>query len=626
MLFFFAAALSPWLAGPASAQSADGCTTAANAAGVVINEFFANPSESPERGFEWIEIHHAGTGTVNLSGWSIAAATSGDFDVSDEVAFPKGTTIEAGEYLVVAAEPAKGKKALDVADVLLPETRSSWLGNAGSNADILELRDCILGKNDAGGTPVDTVVYGSPNSDGWLDGTDSLAPKPGTDESVGRAADGVDTDLSGDDFVVYAFPTPGLPNDAEPEGCGGPESGIVINEFISNPKGSDTDAEWIELYHGGSEVVDLADWRLEAATSSFSNVYTFVDEVMEPGDRLLIGGAKVPNADIVASFTLGNAGSNSDAVRLVDCAGLPADTVVYGSPNDGDPPFADDRDDVATSLAPAPGEAASLARLQDGRDTDDNALDFVVATNPSPGAPNPEVEPVVCEPDSGVVFINEILPDPEGDDSGKEWFELYNASGEAVSVAGWSIAAGTQDYEALDITLQGGTEVPANGFLVIAAGEKVKEADIVFPFSMGNGTGTDGVRLFDCDGNIVDTVLYGESPNEDLMEDDQGKVVDPYGDPGSNDSLAREVDGVDSDSAVDWKVTARPSPGATNVLQSSPDTGEDPFDRGGCGGGDEPPTGTDGPDSGCATLGPLRLGLGLGLLSLALVRRRRSRP
>ena len=574
------------------------------AEGVVINELLPDPEEA-DAGKEWVELYNGSSGEVDLSGWIFAAGTS---SFSRTVALPGDTLLPSGAYLVV------GASALEGVQVVLEDLPT--MGNAGSNADAVQLRDCV----DAA---VDTVVYGTDNTDGWVDdggsGATSFAPRPVAGASLARDPDGVDTDASGDDFVVLDVPTPGVANDAPPPDCGGPGSGIVINELMPNPEGADTDAEWIELFHAGAEELDVTGWALQAATSSYSTV-TELEGTMAPGDRRVIGGSAVPEADVIDSFSLGNAGSNADAVRLLDCGGVAADTVVYGAPNDGEAPFLDDLGEVASSLAPAPGEGAALQRVEDGYDTDQSGVDFVVTTSPSPGAENPVVEPVICTPSNGDVVLNEILPDPAGEDAGGEFVELYNRGGAPVSVAGWAISAGTRDFSSRDVVFGGGASVPAGGFLVVA-GADVEEADVVLPFSLGNGTGTDGVRLVDCADATVDTVLYGEPGNEDQVPDDLGGPAEPYGDPGSDESLARVADGVDTDAAEDWTVRARPTPGATNVVQV-PDPG-DPGDgpRGGCGGGG-PPSGTEDPASGCSTGAGWPMA-GLVLLAGLVARRRR---
>ena len=576
-----------------------GCTLASEAS-VVLNELYVD-APGADAGLEWVELYGGGGEAVILDGWRIAAGAS---VYSEGEPLPAGVALEPGEHLVIGEAP------LAQIDVV---ARLPSLGNASGSADAVQLLDCAKGV-------VDTIVYGSPNSDGWLDDqglvATSLAPAPPEGGSLARTPDGLDTDLSGDDLLAVAWPSPGEPNDPPPGGCGGPGSGVVINEILPDPEGVDADLEWVELFHGGGAPVELQGWVLQAGTSGFGPVHTFGARWLEPGERLLLGGAGVPGVDETIALSLGN-GGNADGVRLVDCAGLPADTLIYGSPNDGDPPFVDDSGQIAESLAPTPGAGAALQRVIDGYDTDQSAIDWVVTLEPTPGSPNPEHEPVVCVQSTDQVSINEILPDPEGEDGGQEFVELYNRGGDDASVAGWSLSVGTQGFEGRQVVIGGGHSVPAGGFLVIG-GFAVPEADLVVPLSLGNGTGTDGIRLIDCAGGAVDTVLYGSSPNEDGLEDDQGSIVEPYGDPTSGRSLARGRDGLDTDTATDWVIKGRPSPGSSNEVALQP--GDDPI-GGGCsspGAPREPGTGPEvqDPQGGCSTRpgAPLLLGLlGLGL-------------
>jgi hypothetical protein len=579
--------------------------------GIVINEFVANPP-STDTGLEWVEIHNGTGQTVDLSGWQIAAGTS-DYGLSAPL--PGGTSLAAGGYLVV------GTTALPEVDVVAD---GFSLGNASSDADAVQLRDCV-------GGVADTIVYGGPNDDYWLDDlgvvAENLAPEPPDGGTLGRLPDGVDTDNSAVDVIELPYTTPGEANDAPPNTCGGPGSGLVINEILPDPDGSDAGLEWIELYHGGSEPIDLAGWAVQMGTSSLSTKFSWKEGRLEPGERLLLGGELVEDADIlVESLSLGNASSNADAVAVVDCLGFASDTLVYGTPNEDE--FTDDSGAIATSLAPAPGSAASLQRLTDGYDTDDCANDFAVTLDPTPGEPNEEVEPVVCVPSEGDITINEILPDPDGTDEDLEWIELYNSSDEDVSLAGWALSLGTQDFESRDIIFAGDVEIEAHGFLLVRGSDvEVEDVDdLEAVFSLGNGTETDGVRLFDCEGEAVDTVLYGDAPNLDGMMDDDEDVVDPYGDPGSAESLARVEDGADSDEAEDWKVTGIPTPGATNVRDLGDIDGE--IDRPGCqcGGGSGAPDGKAGrgpsdPNGGCSQTGRMAPGL-LWMLAAIVLRRR----
>jgi hypothetical protein len=292
-------------------------------------------------------------------------------------------------------------------------------------------------------------------------------------------------------------------------------------------------------------------------------------------------------------MSLGNASGSSDRLQLVDCAGEPQDTVIYGTPNTDE--FLDDLGDVTASPALKPGDGVALARTVDGFDTDVSLYDFVLAEEATPGAPNPYVEPVVCVAGDVTVKINELLPDPDGTDGGLEFVELYNSGTEAVSLDGWGIMASSSEFsDEPQFTFPGGTQIAAGGFLVVG-GEDVEEADLLMSdgntFTLGNGSkNPDGVRLVDCDGFAVqDTVLYGDAskPIEDFALKDDLDGVSMAGMPRSGLSVGRITDGVDTDNnESDFQANMAPTPGSANgEVGASGAGGEGALDDGcGCGG------------------------------------------
>ncbi len=563
--------------------------------GVVINELLPNP-DGADAGKEYVELYNGAGRRVWLEGWRLQWGTQ---------SFSSGVTLgelelDVGAFLVI------GGAEVDAADVVANLT----LGNATSNADGVRLVDCADGV-------VDTVIYGTPNTDGWVDDTGaaatSTAPIPANAEALARRLDGEDSDRSADDFHSTPTLTPGGPNPPPPV-CEAALGRVVINELLPNPVGTDAGFEWVELYNSHpSASVRLDGWTVRGATSGngFSIRYTFPNGVeIEPGAYLLVGESGVSGADVVATLGLPN-GSGGDGVRLVDCAGNVADTVVYADGGNSDEVF-DDSGDVAESVALSPPEGASLARKLNGVDTDRSGDDFTVATSPTPGAPNPSV---ACAPSNGDVLLNELLPDPDGNDAevATEWIELYNRGSAAVQLDGWQIlTVTTVDDGAIDVTLPPGTVLAGGAFLVIG-NENVAEADVIATFGIGNGTRGDAVVLRDCDGRTVDVVAYGPGTNEDGLLDEDGALATLAPMPGPDQSLARLADGVDTNAASDWAVNLWPTPGQPNTWQDGPPGGD-----GGCGRRGAPDADAPG---GCGRREAPQAALLLPLLSL--LRRRR---
>lgn len=97
------------------------------------------------------------------------------------------------------------------------------------------------------------------------------------------------------------------------------KNGLVVNEFESNPEGTDTNCEWVELYNASSETIDISGYSLRAGTNK-TKTYTISSTELQPGGRLII--------DLPGSF-LNNSGSSNlkggEYVMLMDCDGNTVD-------------------------------------------------------------------------------------------------------------------------------------------------------------------------------------------------------------------------------------------------------------------------------------------------------------
>jgi len=606
-----------------------GQLTCTGAADVRINEFLANPDGSDSSVLlEWVELYNNGSAAVDLAGWVLERGKSS----YGEVAVLSGE-IAAGGTFVIAEENHP-----DSVDYLLTDGDKLDLGNAGSNADAIRLLDCE-------GVVADTVLYGTNNSDSWngddgLVAVDSaLAPKPGEGDITARVYDGVDTNDSALDFCTDADSTPNAANscgstttDTGDTGSGefiACDTALRINEFAPNPEGSDSGNEWVELYNGDSLSIDLTGWSLEWGTSSWQSEAFLDGGLVGPEGWLVVGGADVLGVDLAITISMGNA-SNTDGVRLLCPDGSVADTVVYGSPNEDG--WIDDNGTVAESTAESAGSGECITRIQDGYDTDQSGVDFQTLgpEECTPGGENPFTVPGVCEPSSSVV-INEFMPDPEGTDTGNEWVELMNNSGETVRLDGWSLEVGKSAWGDFQYTFPSGSELMGGG-LVLLGGQEVFEIDyLADDLNLGNaGSNGDGLRLVDCEGTVVDTVIYGLD-NDDALVDDSGGIATSFAPlPESDQSVGRYPDGVDTDmSGDDFAVCGAATPGTENGECSGGGTvGPGPGDGtipGGCGcGSSDLEDGSDVGESGCATASPMGGFEWLLMVGLVWVRRRRQ--
>ena len=162
------------------------------------------------------------------------------------------------------------------------------------------------------------------------------------------------------------------------------------------------------------------------------------------------------------------------------------------------------------------------------------------------------------------VLINELYYDHPGTDTGHEFIELINSSSADADIAGATIEFhnGTGTTWALVWRAPAGTTIAADGLLVIGGNLVVPFPDVVTTYSLQNGP--DSIRLVDADGRVLDTVGYGALDDPAFVET-MGAAKVPAG-----KSIARALDGVDSDdNSLDF-VAATPTPGRHNVARRDP--------------------------------------------------------
>ena len=103
------------------------CSVWAREAVVVFNEIHYHPSAQHDSG-EWVELHNQMAVDVDMSGWKLSAGI--DFD------FPEGTVLAAGEYLVVAQDPAKLQALTGYTNALGP-----YSGKLANGGETIRLRN-----------------------------------------------------------------------------------------------------------------------------------------------------------------------------------------------------------------------------------------------------------------------------------------------------------------------------------------------------------------------------------------------------------------------------------------------------------------------------------------------------
>ncbi len=66
------------------------------------------------------------------------------------------------------------------------------------------------------------------------------------------------------------------------------ETGVVVNEFESNPPGNDLGNEWVELYNSSNRTVDISGYTISAGSNEKTKKMTLGETILSPHERLLV--------------------------------------------------------------------------------------------------------------------------------------------------------------------------------------------------------------------------------------------------------------------------------------------------------------------------------------------------
>lgn len=151
--------------------------------------------------------------------------------------------------------------------------------------------------------------------------------------------------------------------------------------------------------------------------------------------------------------------------------------------------------------------------------------------NPTP-TPSPAIVPEITY--TSGVFINEIMPNPEGPDETDEWVELYNSNNSDADLSGWQIqdTIGT----ITTYTVPQNTKILANSFSVF----KRPDTKIML------NNDQDGLNLLTPDKKVADSVAFLSAPLNKSYNKTDGV---PFG-------------------SWQWSLTL--TPGAKNVVTTAP--------------------------------------------------------
>jgi len=303
------------------------------------------------------------------------------------------------------------------------------------------------------------------------------------------------------------------------------DDSVVINELYPDPEvdingdgEADQKDEFIELFNGGEQAVQLEGWSIHDNTGGhiLSNV------TISPKGYHLVGRE-------VSGLVLGR----DDGVQLRDPNGTPRDEMYYTSASRGD------------SFIRSPDGSKRIRRVN----------------RPTPNGSNP--------PPSSVL-INEVMVDPEGANTGSQWVELYN-QGEETSSGGFTLTNHEGLCEELeDVTIERGERI------LVAFGDGLSLPDhpggtqvICLDTTDTLYVIGDDLQLNDADGYLMDYTAWGASTHNDPPDgtcssdpwngtfwDEGNSTFVSLGSPNpeiiGGFSLQRKADGHDIDSPLDW--------------------------------------------------------------------------
>ncbi|MBE2219452.1 MAG: lamin tail domain-containing protein [Ignavibacteria bacterium] len=225
---------------------------------------------------------------------------------------------------------------------------------------------------------------------------------------------------------------------------------VFINEI--NAAGGD----WIELYNGSGQTIDISGFTM------IDNGSNNIPLVVPAGTVVL------PDSFVVfENLPFGLSSTTSDGVNLKNASGTPVDAFTYP---DG-----------------AVVDGKTIGRIPDGGT-------WTYSLNPTKGYSNTGyIQPVDT---SQKLFINEFLSTSAT--SQADWIELYNRdSVNSINLEGYTLR---------DSLSSGSSWVIPAGFVIAPRGYIAFTNGTNFPFGLSSQT--DGIKLIDPTGKMIDVYFY----------------------------------------------------------------------------------------------------------------------
>ncbi|MER3570220.1 MAG: hypothetical protein C4348_01250 [Patescibacteria group bacterium] len=305
---------------------------------------------------------------------------------------------------------------------------------------------------------------------------------------------------------------------------------IIISEIMYNPKGSDTDREWIEIVNLSNNSLKIfggkKGWRLNDGKN---HLFEETEIILNPKEVLVIVQNKkiflneYPefNVKIIeANFSLKN---DSGSISLIDENKIVRASINYskncgGYGNDRSIIFVNNSCYENAKLKGNPGKWPDEIYRKENQ-TINETTTFTLTSTQSTNSQSTttqstssqkETSPLTFEEkiitttiekkiDYSFLVINEFFPNPKGNDKGKEFIELFNEGDEDIDLEGLILQVGR--YK---IKLSG--KIGKKEYLVLT------NEDYNF-FIKNSG---DEIKLLDSKGNLIHKISYQGKAKEGL--------------------------------------------------------------------------------------------------------------
>lgn len=229
---------------------------------------------------------------------------------------------------------------------------------------------------------------------------------------------------------------------------------VLINEIMADPKGLTDlpETEYVELYNASGKTISLIDWQfsyggkakplgvIELPTDGYAVLYRSGRDITVDSP-----GIKVPLDNFPSA--LSNSGKE---LQLLDASGGVIDEVAYAKAKSA---VSWERSAEGWLLSSdLRGGTPGAKNSTSGKEPDEPDTPTPPEEPEDPEEPSVPVDPVdPVDPEEpaimliqpGEIIFNELLPDPAS--GGSEYFELYNRSDDALSLAGLAVAVRKTD-------------------------------------------------------------------------------------------------------------------------------------------------------------------------------------